>query len=172
MDGVAAVTTAGSRYHRGMSRDLLVSACLLGRACRYDGGTRGHDGVSALADAWRAGGGRVVPVCPEELGGLGTPRPAASLRRGDGAAVLRGKARVVREADGGDVTRAFIRGAHRAAAQAPAARAAVLKARSPSCGCSGTNIDGAVRPGDGVFAALLRARGLSIQSEADLETSH
>lgn len=154
-----------------MPRDLLVSACLLGRPCRYDGGARGHGGVEAAAAAWRQRGGRVVPVCPEELGGLGTPRPAAGLRGGDGAAVLRGTAGVVRNADGGDVTAAFLRGAHRAAARAPRAERAVLKARSPSCGCAGTHIDGRVQPGDGVFAALLRARGVRLQSERDLESS-
>jgi uncharacterized protein YbbK (DUF523 family) len=154
-----------------MPRDLLVSACLLGRACRYDGASRGHAAVQGACAAWRAEGGRVVPVCPEELGGLGTPRPAAGLAGGDGAAVLRGAARVVRNDGQGDVTAAFVQGAHRAAARAPAAARAILKARSPSCGCAGTYIDGRVQPGDGVFAALLRARGLVLQSELDLESS-
>lgn len=145
-----------------------VSACLLGRPCRYDGGARPHSGVRDWADRVRAAGGEVVPVCPEELGGLGTPRPAAELKGGDGHAVLHGVARVRRLADDADVTDAFLAGAVAAAQRVEGAEEAVLKARSPSCGCGATHIDGKVRPGDGVFAALLRAQGLTLRTEADL----
>lgn len=145
-----------------MSGELLVSACLLGRPCRYDGGSRPDADVEARVVAWP---GAVVPVCPEELGGLGTPRPAAELRGGDGAAVWRGDAHVAVRETGEDVTDAFRRGAERALAAAPGAAAAILKARSPSCGCGSTWIDGAVEPGDGVFAALLRARGVELSTE-------
>ncbi|MEC8422795.1 MAG: DUF523 domain-containing protein, partial [Myxococcota bacterium] len=77
-----------------MPAELLVSACLLGRPCRYDGASRVHARVQDHARVWQAAGGRVVPVCPEELGDLGTPRLEADLRGGDGAAVLRGEAMV------------------------------------------------------------------------------
>jgi uncharacterized protein YbbK (DUF523 family) len=82
--------------------------------------------------------------------------------------VLAGRARVERVADGGDVTAAFLLGAKRAAAAAPGAERAILKARSPSCGVGRTWVDGAVGDGDGVFAALLRARGVAVGSDEDL----
>lgn len=142
---------------------VLVSACLVGRACRYDGASRPVPGLrEALGDR------PLVPVCPEELGGLATPRPAAALEGGDGEAVLDGRARVRRLSDGLDVTGAFVEGAKRALAAAPEATEAVLKARSPSCGCGETWVDGAVRPGDGVFAALLRRRGVRVRTDEAL----
>lgn len=107
----------------------------------------------------------VVAVCPEEAGGLGTPRPPAELRGGDGSAALDGRAGVFRKLDGVEVTEAFLRGAAACADRADRASLAVLKARSPSCGCGETWIDGAVQPGDGVFAALLRRRGLTVLSD-------
>ena len=145
----------------------IVSACLLGRPCRYDGGAKGDPRVTQGVAALRAAGASVVAVCPEELGGLGTPRPAAELRGGAGAAVLDGRARVQRTADGVDVTAAFVSGARAALEAAPGVTHAVLKARSPSCGCGRTWIDGAVRSGDGVFAALLRRRGVTVQTEEE-----
>jgi uncharacterized protein YbbK (DUF523 family) len=148
---------------------LVVSACLLGEPCRYDGKSKPSDAVMAFARGWAHRGGRVVPVCPEQLGGLPTPRPAADLRDGDGHAALDGKASVRRVGDDGDVTAAFVRGAEQAAAQAPDARLAILKTRSPSCGIGVTEIDGRTAPGDGVFAALLRRRGVELRSDEDVE---
>lgn len=145
-----------------------MSACLLGVACRYDGRSKPAPAVEAWVQAAEAAGQTVVAVCPEALGELGTPRPGAHLVGGDGAAVLDARARVLREADGGDVTAAFVRGAMRAAAALEGASAAVLKARSPSCGCGQTTIEGAAAPGDGVLAALLRRRGLALRTDEDL----
>lgn len=143
----------------------LVSACLLGKPCRYDGGSK----LSLAVGQWLDGrGDDVIAVCPEQLGGLGTPRPAAWLVGGDGVAVLDGRARVLRHDDGGDVSAAFIAGAERAAALGSHAGTAVLKARSPSCGCGQVWIDGKLQAGDGVFAALLRRRGLVVLSDQDL----
>ncbi len=155
-----------------------VSACLAGRACRYDGRSGDGDALRARLAALEAAGARLVAVCPEELGGLGTPRPAAGLSGGDGHDVLAGRARVLRNHDGLDVTAAYVAGAAAALAQAEAAcagvddeigapRRALLKARSPSCGAATTWIDGAVRPGDGVFAARLRAAGWQVASDED-----
>ena len=76
-------------------------------------------------------------------------------------------ARVQRTADGVDVTAAFVSGARAALEAAPGVTHAVLKARSPSCGCGRTWIDGAVRSGDGVFAALLRRRGVTVQTDEE-----
>lgn len=142
----------------------LVSACLLGQACRYDGASKPSAAAFAQVEAWRAAGDEVIAVCPEELGGLGTPRPAAELRGGDGHRVLDGMALVVATADGSDVTQAFVAGARAALAQAPGATSALLKANSPSCGVGVTEIDGQRRPGDGVFAALLRRSGVAIRT--------
>jgi len=147
---------------------LLVSACLLGQRCRYDGQSKESPSVSRLIEGWTAAGGKVVGVCPEELGGLPTPRPAADLRGGDGHRVLDGVATVRRVEGNLDVTDAFVRGASRALEQARSAGLAVLKARSPSCGVGQTQIDGALRPGDGVFAALLRRRGVELRTEEDV----
>ena len=108
-------------------------------------------------------------MCPEELGGLGTPRPAAQLQGGDGEAVLAGTASVCRVEDGSDVTEAFVRGARQAADTDAPIHRAILKARSPSCGCGATWIDGEIARGDGVFAALLRRHGVPIQTDEDLK---
>ena len=145
----------------------LVSACLLGRACRYDGESKAHDAVRATVDALRGRGWRIVPVCPEQH--LGVPRPAVTLVGGDGHAVWAGDARAAQLADGTDQTEAFRAGAE--ACDRPDARRAILKARSPSCGVGTTNIDGEPRPGDGVFAARLRARGVLLSTEDDLQGS-
>ncbi|MCO4762672.1 MAG: DUF523 domain-containing protein [Myxococcales bacterium] len=145
----------------------LVSACLLGQACRYDGGSKPDAAVAQRAAQLRQAGLTITLVCPEELGGLGTPRPAAELRGGDGAAIWRGEAAVQRVGDDGDVTAAFIRGAELALG-GRSVSSAILKARSPSCGAGRTHIDGQVRDGDGVFAALLRKNGVTIVTEDDL----
>ena len=148
--------------------EVLVSACLMGRPCRYDGESMASRAVLAEVVRIRARGDRVIAVCPEELGGLATPRPAAELRGGDGDAFWSGDAVIARVADDEDISEAFERGAHLAAESAPDAVRAILKARSPSCGCHHTHIDGRVQMGRGVFAALLHGRGIQLQSDEDL----
>ena len=142
----------------------MVSACLLGVPCTHDGTGRPASAVVALGT--RAGGGhRLVPVCPESVGGLPTPRPAAERSSIDGR---------VRTEAGVDVTDAYQRGARHAVAVARAVGAplAVLKARSPSCGCSeiydGTFTRTRV-PGEGVTAELLRRAGVRVISDEDVE---
>ena len=104
-----------------------------------------------------------MPICPEVAGGLPTPRPAAE-RQSDGRVVT---------ADGVDVSDAYARGAAAAVelAQATGAVRAVLKARSPSCGCrevyDGT-FSRTLRGGEGVTAAALRAAGVHVESDEDL----
>ena len=135
---------------------ILVSMCLLGVPCRYDGKSRPDAAVTALSAAHE-----LVPVCPEQLGGLPTPRTPAE-RRG---------ARVVTR-DGRDVTQAYLDGAQRALdlARTLGCEAAVLKERSPSCGCGriydGT-FSGALTDGDGVTAGLLACAGLRVVGESD-----
>ena len=146
---------------------VLVSACLAGRACRFDGTGAYEDEVARLVAE-----GRAVLVCPEVDGGLGTPRPAAEIEGGDGDDVLAGRARVV-TGEGIDVTDAYLKGARRAleVARRTGAGSAILKARSPSCG-SGLIYDGTftgtLEAGDGVTAALLRAEGIDVLSDEEV----
>jgi uncharacterized protein YbbK (DUF523 family) len=147
---------------------LLISACLLGVACNHEGRGSPRAVVDELAKHYR-----LVPVCPEVLGGLPTPRAAAELQGGDGSDVVAGTgdARVV-NVDGVDVTAAYRRGAEAAVmvAKAVGAERAVLKARSPSCGSSAV-YDGTfsrrLLAGQGVTAAALAAAGLEVGSEED-----
>ena len=137
---------------------ILVSACLLGCACRYDGQSKPYPLAMELARQ-----GCAVPVCPEQLGGLTTPR-LPSERRGE-QVVMR---------DGRDVTAEYRRGAEEALrlAELYGCRAAVLKERSPSCGCGriydGT-FTGTLRPGDGVTAEVLKASGIQVLGESEIE---
>lgn len=128
----------------------LVSGCLLGLVCRYDGR------VQEYPECRRELVGKVyVPVCPEQMGGLPTPREPADLIGGDGAAVLAGTARVVTRS-GVDVTANFLAGAEQVLRLARELQAAAvfLKSGSPSCGA------GRVL---GVTAALLRREGFGVR---------
>ena len=139
---------------------LLISACLLGENCKYNGGSNALPAelLERLRQRYV-----LVPVCPERLGGLPTPR-VPSERRGE---------RVVSR-DGKDVTEAFRRGAELALATAKdrGCRKALLKERSPSCGCAGI-YDGSFQnrliPGLGVTAQLLQDAGIEVcgESKAD-----
>ena len=143
---------------------ILVSACLAGSRCRYDGTDRAQAEVVRLVEA-----GEAVPVCPEELGGLGTPRPPAGLSGGGGAEVLDGRARVITRAGARDVTRAYLEGARatlRLAREVGATRA-ILKQHSPSCGRGSAGAaDGTRIAADGVTAALLAREGIDVESIA------
>lgn len=141
-------------------KHLVISACLLGEPCRYDGLRRPHPESLELADRARRAGVGVVAVCPEVLGGLAVPRPGAQLFGGDGRAVLEGKALVLITDSRKDVTCEFVSGAKLALAKAKGSRLAILKSRSPSCGWGVTEIDLELKAGDGVFAALLRQEGI------------
>ena len=139
--------------------NILISACLLGQYCRYDGQTKVYPQVQALL-------GRddihLIPVCPEQCGGLATPRPAAE-RQGKRVVTTKGS----------DVTAQYQRGAEAALywARLFHCTKAILKEKSPSCG-HGQIYDGTfsrtLTVGDGVTAALLRAEGLEIIGESDL----
>lgn len=142
---------------------ILISACLTGQKVRYDGG---HQRIChPLIDDWEAAG-RLVPCCPEVLGGLPVPRSPAEIQGGVGSDVLRGDA-LVRTAAGEDVTAVFVKGAAAALemARACGARAALLCQRSPSCGSRQIYNGGFERflvPGMGVTAALLAAKGIAV----------
>ena len=143
---------------------VLVSACLLGINCRYDG-TNKRD---ALVLEW-ARNKLVIPVCPESFSGLGFPRLAAEIEKGDGFTVLSGKARILAK-DGTDVTREFLAGAKESLkiARLAGAKLAVLKDRSPSCGVNSIYNRGKKVRGAGVFAALLIRDGITVISEKEL----
>ena len=110
-----------------MALRAVMSSCLLGAPCRYDGGSKPYEACIALAERLRAqgGSGALTPICPEMLGGLACPRPPAE-RVGE---------RVIAR-DGSDVTRAYADGAARSVdiAHRAGATLAILKAKSPSCG--------------------------------------
>jgi uncharacterized protein YbbK (DUF523 family) len=144
---------------------ILVSSCLLGAPVRHDARDKKCD--HEVLQRWVAEG-RVISVCPEMLGGLGTPRPPAEI-------VNDGSRRVVTR-EGNDVTRAFEDGARTVADQGRAdnVRVAILKAGSPSCGSSfiydGTFSSTRVR-GEGITAALLRKNGIEVFSEEELDAA-
>ena len=138
---------------------VAVSACLLGRRCRYDGGARPCAAVRRLATLVDA-----VPLCPEVTGGLPVPRPPAERVGGR-----------VLTAAGADVTEQYARGAAEAVMLCKLMNcgAAVLKERSPSCG-SGEVYDGTfsgvLTAGDGVTAAALKAAGIPVYGESEIDT--
>jgi uncharacterized protein YbbK (DUF523 family) len=142
----------------------LVSACLLGINCKYDGRNNANSKVICLKD--------LVPVCPEQLGGQPTPRPNSEITGGSGHDVIGGLAKVI-EKDGNDVTSSFIKGANEVLniAKSLDIKEAILKARSPSCGC-GKIYDGTFTRklinGDGVTTALLKKNGIMVITEEDL----
>ena len=136
-----------------MSEKLLVSACLLGENCKYSGGNNYTPAVEALKEKFD-----VIPICPEQMGGLPTPRiPAERV----------GEKVLTRE--GADVTAEYRKGAEDALAIAKAngVKFAVLQERSPSCGSEcvydGT-FSGKLIPGQGVTAQLLEENGIKVYS--------
>ena len=139
---------------------LLISACLLGEPCRYDGKSRPlpAETLARLQSQFE-----LIPVCPETLGGLPTPRVPSELQ-GE---------RVV-TADGRDVTAEYTRGAQAALAIARehGAFAALLKERSPSCG-KGEIYDGSfsrtLKTGNGVTAERLLEAGFTVYGESEIE---
>lgn len=136
---------------------IIVSSCLVGCNCRYDGDSKPNEKVINLVTD-----GKALPVCPEQLGGLSTPRISAEQM---GSKVFR--------KDGLEVTEEFERGAMEALrlARLVGAKEAILKARSPSCG-SGEIYDGSFSGklinGDGVFTAMCRKEGIMVRSEEEI----
>ena len=136
---------------------VLVSACLLGVSCRYDGESKPCEEVIKLREKYI-----LIPICPEEDGGLPTPR-TPSERVGDKVLMK----------DGKDVTANYKKGAELALQKAKdfGCTMAILKARSPSCG-SGKNYDGTFSgtliDGDGVCAELLKKNGITVYTEEEI----
>jgi len=136
---------------------IIVSACLAGVGCRYDGTAKPCEAVIRLVAE-----GQAVPLCPEQLGGLPTPRAPAEIT---GSQVIR--------KDGVELTEEFIRGAREALkiARLVGAKTAILKSRSPSCG-SGKIYDGSFSgrlvDGDGLFAELCKQEGIEVKNEEEI----
>jgi len=109
--------------------------------------------------------GTALPVCPEQLGGLPTPRDPAEIQGGEGKDVLRGKA-IVLDRTGRDVTSNFLRGAEEVLrlANLIGAKEAIFKAESPSCGCGAIISGGKPRAGDGVTVSLLKKHGITVRA--------
>ncbi len=152
--------------HHPSARPVLVSACLLGLSTRYDGGTKTNP---AALDYLRRERCIPVPICPEQLAGLPTPRPATHFACGDGDGVLDGCAEVVR-GDGEVMNALFSKGAAESLmiARLAGCQEALLKERSPSCGVHQIYRGAEIVSGRGVTAALLARSGVRIFSEADL----
>lgn len=141
-----------------MKENLLISACLLGIGCRYDGQRVKKIDIEALTVRYN-----LIPICPEIYGGLPTPR-TPSERVGD---------RVMMR-DGRDVTENFLSGAEAAyeIAVANSAAKALLKAKSPSCGKGliyDGSFSGALTGGDGVAAEYLLGRGIAVFTEDEID---
>jgi len=146
----------------------LISACLLGIRCVWSGDDKYKNQRAIELSKVEA----LIPVCPEQLGGLSTPRVPQEIQGGTGDDVLDNKSGVVNK-DGEDVTREFIKGAEETLkiARQLNVKEFIAKSESPSCGCGqiydGT-FSGKLIDGDGVTAALLRRNGIRIIPEEDL----
>lgn len=145
----------------------IVSACLLGIKCRYDSESKPNDKIIKLAKKEK-----LVPVCPEQFGGLPTPREPAETRD-DGSKVLDKKAKVITRS-GKNVSESFIKGAEEVLKLTKLLniKEAILKQKSPSCGCGkiydGTFSDKLIE-GDGVTTALLKRNGIKIITEEEFK---
>jgi uncharacterized protein YbbK (DUF523 family) len=153
---------------------IIVSSCLVGINSRYDQKSNSHP---QLIEEMSSGG--LLPLCPEQLGGMPTPRIPCEVRGGTAGELLQqyhqedgdSLVRVINRA-GRDVTAQFVKGAEEVARLADfyGVRAAVLKARSPSCGC-GRVYDGSFSrqliEGNGVTAELLLQHGVTVITEED-----
>ena len=140
-----------------MKQNILVSACLLGESCRYDGKSKPCERVIALSDTYN-----LIPICPEVMGGLPTPRTPSEIC---GELVLM--------KDGRDVTENYNRGAQEALklARENACTLAILKEKSPSCGSGLIHnglFDGSLVEGDGITAKLFKQAGIRVLGESEI----
>lgn len=139
---------------------IIASACLLGINCRYDGQSKFLPDLIRLMENFN-----IIPVCPEQLGGLPTPRPPAEIQCGTGADVLSGRARILTTTRQ-DVTDAFLCGARETEkiARVFKVTTAILQQRSPSCGFGKIYQNQKLITGNGVTAQLLHQAGIRILS--------
>lgn len=135
---------------------VALSACLLGVNCRYNGSNSLNEGL--LKDRMDC-----LPLCPEQLGGLSTPRNPSEIDKGDGREVLMGNGRVV-DIEGDDVTIFFIRGANEMLTlmKRLSVKKALMKEGSPSCGVKKIQRNGKIVQGMGVTTAFLIKEGIEV----------
>ncbi len=143
-----------------MGVKYLFSACLLGISCRYDGENSAR---AEIIELFLKEGG--IPVCPEQLGGLPTPRLPAQFSNGDGEAVWQRKSSINIIETGEDITNKFIKGAQEVLKIAKLAgiKKAYLKDKSPSCGVTRVYVNGIIQKGKGVTTALLEKEGIKVE---------
>ncbi|MBP3888252.1 MAG: DUF523 domain-containing protein [Cellulosilyticum sp.] len=147
---------------------ILVSSCLCGEKCKYNGGDNYSETVMAYCKDKE-----VVPICPEVMGGLSIPRSPAEIIGGTAKDVLEGRAKVISK-DHKDITSAFIKGAKEVLEiiKGNKVEEAILKANSPSCG-KGMIYDGSFSAklieGNGLTAQVLLDVGIKVRTEKDLK---
>ena len=137
---------------------ILISACLLGVNCKYSGGNNKIEGIENLLKM-----DTFIPVCPEQLGGLKTPRSPSEI-------TIKNGEKQVFDKEGNNVTSQFIKGAEETLkiAKMYDIKNAILKSNSPSCGCGNVydgTFSGKIVEGDGITAALLKSNGIKIFNE-------
>ena len=140
---------------------ILVSACLVGMNCKYSGGNNYNEKIFNLVKE-----GKAIPICPEQLGGLKTPRNPSEIK------VIDGK-RYVITSKNEDVTKEYEKGANEVLelARKLNIKKAILQARSPSCGCGriySGNFDRKLIEGNGVTAELLIKNGIEVISSENI----
>jgi len=143
---------------------IIVSACLTGALCRYDGGHRLDERVLRLLME-----DELVQLCPEQMGGLTTPRQPSEIIGGDGDDVLDGRARVI-DTEGRDVTGQFLKGATEflRIAKRSKIKKVIMKEKSPSCGVHRIYRNGILVSGKGVLTALLLREGIEVVSNEEI----
>ncbi|MGL5244590.1 MAG: DUF523 domain-containing protein [Sarcina sp.] len=146
---------------------ILISACLCGVNCKYEGGNNLNDKALNLLKE-----GKAILVCPEQLGGLATPRIPSEIVGGSATDVLNGKAKVLSKI-GEDVSQNFIKGAEETLKLAKAIKAeyVILKAKSPSCGKDiiyAGKFNGETKKGNGITCELLMQNGFKVLTENDI----
>ena len=136
----------------------LVSACLCGIPCRFDGKSAKDKQMENLVRIQKA-----VPICPEILGGLSVPREKVEISKGDGKDVLSGPGSVI-SSQGYDVTPFLVRGAFASLkiGEKFKIRKAWMKKKSPSCGCGVIKRRGRLVKGDGITVALFKREGIKV----------
>lgn len=139
----------------------LISSCLAGFDCKYNGKNNANRIFVKMVKQNKA-----IPFCPEQAGGLSTPRPPSEIRDGDGIDVICGNAKVI-TVDDEDVTEFFIKGAKETLklVRLYGIDKAILKSRSPSCGCLNIydgSFKGVLRKGIGVTSAYLKQNGVEV----------
>lgn len=139
---------------------IIISACLVGLPTRYDLEIISYPYLVELVKKWVA-----IPICPEQLGGLPTPRPPSTIEYGDGKDVVNAKSRVISSEDV-DITENFLKGAYAVLdiAKLVSVEEAILKEGSPSCGVNYTNREFERIKGMGVLAYLLNLNGITLRA--------